>query len=48
MKFIVALTQHISDKGATIQSYFNDFDGDFDGFLTHKEFYESLKCLGDI
>ena len=48
MKFIVALTQHISDKGATIQSYFNDFDEDFDGFLTQKEFYESLKFVDNI
>ena len=46
MKFIVALTQHIADKSLTIQQYFSDFDSDFDGFLSQKEFYNSIKYIG--
>lgn len=38
----VAIMDHLQTHNHTLSSYFTEFDNDYDGYLSPREFYDSL------
>lgn len=43
---IVAMNSYLQSRGKNIEDFFMEYDGDYDGFLTPNEFFNSFSYVG--